>query len=57
MIVIIVPIIINIIKDIVDFLNKFAIWLGVSDLHLIMLILNNITTIKRVKSFKYKAFS
>ena len=51
------PIIISAIEDIVDLLLIGIIWLSAPNLYLIVLILKNMTTIKRMDSFEYKASS
>jgi hypothetical protein len=55
--VIIRPIIISAIEDTVDLLLIDIIWLGTPNFHLVVLILKNMTTIKRIDSFKHKASS
>ena len=51
------PIIISAMEDTVDLLLVDTIWLGVPNFHLMVLILKNMTTIKRIDSFKHKASS
>ena len=55
--VIMCPIIISAIEDTVDLLLIDIIWLGTPNFYLVVLILKNITTIKRIDSFKHKASS
>ena len=55
--IIIRPIIISTIEDIVNLLLIDIIWLGALNFHLIVLILKNITSIKRIDSFEHKASS
>ena len=55
--VIIRPIIISTIEDTVDLLLIGVIWLGAPNFYLVVLILKNMTTIKRIDSFKHKASS
>ena len=51
------PIIISAMEDTVDLLLIDTIWLGAPNFHLVVLILKNMTTIKRIDSFKHKASS
>jgi hypothetical protein len=50
-------IIISAIEDTIDLFLVDAIWLGAPNLHLVVLILENMTTIKRMDSFEHKASS